>query len=163
MNYAESKKQINKIREEYGCKGDIIFRTAIQYIVECGQNNFKDEVWFDELINDVDERHNIAESNNKILFMTRDFEKALLECAKELSGIPPYDLLIYIQKEVWLGGDGISYQRAKELLKNVIAWELVDRCESNFALQELRKMEFDDEELEELGFGWMLENEEKEE
>lgn len=163
MNYTESKKQIDKIREEYGCKGDIIFRTAIQDVVEYGKCTLLDKGWYECTMNDIDSNHDAAEKEGKILFCTREFEKAIIDCAVALCDIDTYDLLIYIQKEVWLGGDGISYQRAKELLKNVIAWELVDRCESNFALQELRKMEFDDEELEELGFGWMLENEEKEE
>ena len=46
MSYTESKKQLDAIRQKYGCKGDIIFKTAIQYIVELGQNSFKDETVF---------------------------------------------------------------------------------------------------------------------
>jgi hypothetical protein len=59
-NYAESKKKLDSIRDKYGCKGEIIFRTAIQYIVEYGQQNFLDEVWYEELINDIDDRHDTA-------------------------------------------------------------------------------------------------------
>ena len=162
MNYTESKKQIDKIREKYGCKGDIIFKTAIQYIVELGQNSFKDETVFEPLINDVDERHDIAESNNKILFITRDFEKAILKCAKELADIPANDLLIYVQEEIWIGGNRLSYQRARYLLKGVVAWELADTYETDVALNDLQEMGFDDEELKELGFGWMLDKMEEE-
>ena len=61
MKYKEHKKILDKIRQEYGCKGEIIFRTAIQYIVEHGQHNFKNKAWFDSCIENVDERHDRAE------------------------------------------------------------------------------------------------------
>ena len=59
----------------------------------------------------------------------RDFEKAIIECAEALSKINTYDLLIYIQKELWLGGDGIDYQRAIKIMKGCIAWVLADTYE----------------------------------
>ena len=70
-NYAESKNTIDKIRSKYGCKGEIIFRTAIQMVVEHGRNSFKDEIWFEDQMNFIDERHDSAESVGKFLFMTR--------------------------------------------------------------------------------------------
>lgn len=162
-NYAESKKQLDTIRDKYGCKGEIIFRAAIQYVIEFGQRNFKDEVWFNELVNDVDERHNLAEANREILFVTRDFEKAIFECAKELAQIEPYDFLIYIQREIYLGGDGISYQRAIDLLRGCL-----DYCGNNtykimYTLEMAEEMGFDENEIEELGYGYMLNEEEEEE
>ena len=33
MSYTESKKVLDKIASKYGCNGDIIMRTAVQYIV----------------------------------------------------------------------------------------------------------------------------------
>ena len=54
MSYAESKKQIDKIRQEYNYDGNIIFRVAIQYIVEHGQCNFRNQKWFDSCIENVD-------------------------------------------------------------------------------------------------------------
>lgn len=163
-NYAESKQKLDAIRDKYGCKGEVIFRTAIQYVIEFGQHNFKDEVWFDELANDVDERHNLAEANGKILFITRDFERAILECAKEIAEIEPYDFLIYIQKEIYLGGNGISYQRAIELL--TACTESIyenHREDSWYALEDLRGCGFSNDELEELGCGYLLDIEEEEE
>ena len=156
-SYAESKQKLDAIRDKYGCKGEVILRTAIQYIVEYGQNNFKDEVWFDELINDVDERHNLAEANDRILFVTRDFEKAILECAKELAQIEPYDFLIYVQREVYLGGDGISYQRAIELLSACIETIYENHSEDcYYTLEDLMGCDFGEDELEELGCGYLL-------
>ena len=156
-NYAESKRKLDAIRDKYGCKGEVIFRTAIQYIVEFGQHNFKDGVWFDEVMNDVGERHDLAEANGTILFVTRDFEKAILECAKEIAEIEPYDFLVYMQREIYLGGDGISYQCAIELLTACVESIYENHSEDSwYALEDLRGCDFSDDELEELGYDWLL-------
>ena len=66
-----------------------------------------------------------------------------------------------IGHRLWLGGDGIDYQRAIKIMKGCIAWVLADTCEIDYALQEIRAMGFDDNEIEELSFGWMLDAEEE--
>ena len=154
MNYTESKRKLDEIRSKYMCAGDVIFRTAIQYVVECGQITFKDETWYEDQMNAIDDRHDLAEAAGKILFYTRSFEKAIFECALELSRINTYDLLIYIQREIYLGGDGISYQRAIELLKDCVNFLDYD------PLNQARDIGFDDDEIEALGFGYLLEDEE---
>ena len=160
-NYVESKKVLDKIREDFGCKGEVIFRTAIQEVVSYGQTTFLDNGIYKDMMDDIDANHNYAEANGKTLFISRDFEKAIIECAEALSKINAYDLLIYIQKELWLGGDGIDYQRAIKIMKGCIAWMLADTYETDYALQEIREMGFDDNEIEELGFGWILDAEEE--
>ena len=161
--YIESKKALDKIREDFCCKGDIIFRTAIQYVVEYGQQTFQDYDFVMNQMAEIDGKHDDAEANGKILFISRDFEKAIIECTEALSKINTYDLLIYIQKEVWLSGEGIDYQRASKIMKGCIAWVLADTYETDYALQEIREMGFNDNEIEELGFGWMLDAEKEEE
>lgn len=155
-NYAESKKQIDDIRRRYGCKGDVIFRTAIQYIVEHGQYSFKDNECVQKWMNAIDEKHDEAEQNGKRLWIGREFEKALIECAVELADINAYDLLIYIQKEVWLSGDGIDYQRAMEMLKDLVSLISDESCYYGEALSKLYDAGFDDTEIEELGFADLL-------
>ena len=154
MNYTESKQKLDAIRSKYVCTGDIIFRTAIQYVVEYGQSMLSDEAWQEHFMFDIDRRHDEAEKEGKILFCTRRFEKAIFECAFELSEVEAYDFLIYIQKEIYLGGDGINYQRAIELLKDCVNYLDYD------PLNQARDIGFDDGELEELGFGCLLEGEE---
>ena len=161
-NYVEAKQKLDKIRQKYGCKGDIVFRTAIQYIVEHGQYNFKDENWFRACIENVDKKHDIAERTGKCLWISRDFEKELLKCAKELAEINPYDFLTYIQREVWLGSNGIDYQRSIELCKGAISWMIEDTYETEAALNEVREIGFSDDEIDELGFSWMLDVETEE-
>lgn len=161
-NYAESKKTLDKIRSEYGCKGDVLFRTAIQCVVEYGTNSLLDDWNYEHLRSDINERHDAAESECRLLFISRDFELAILECAREIAMVNIYDLLVYIQKEVWLSGDGLDYQRAIELLKNCI-YDIEERenCEDKLLLQALDNIGFYDSEIEELGFGYLLNTEEE--
>lgn len=70
-----AKETLNKIRQKYGCKGDVLFRTAIQTVVDCGQQAFQNDEWYEDAIKEVDERHDKAEAEGKCYIMTRSFEK----------------------------------------------------------------------------------------
>ena len=99
--YVESKKILDKIASKYGCKGDIIMRTATQYIVEYGQYMFNDEDFIKDQIQQIKDKHRIAEEEGKHLWVTKDFELAIFNCARELANINSYDLIIYMQKEMY--------------------------------------------------------------
>ena len=91
----------------------------------------------------------------------RDFEKAIIECAAEIAKVPSMDMLQYVQKEVWLSGDGIDYQRVVGLLKNCMEWLDEDISSVGDTLEAFYHMGFKDNEIEELGYGWLFEEEEK--
>lgn len=169
MNYAESKKKLDKIRRSYCCKGDVIFRTAIQYIVEHGQYNFRNEKWFNSCIENVDKKHDRANKDGKILWVGRDFEKALLKCARELAQIEVYDLLVYIQHEVWLGGGEMGqpdYPRALEIIRNCLCnigdimygWRTTDLER----LGKFKEVGLSDEEIAYFGWEHLLDAEDEE-
>ena len=160
-NYAEVKKELDVIRSKYACKGDVLFRTAIQTVVEYGTSDLLDDWSYYHLCDEVNDRHDEAEAEGKKLWITRDFELAILECAREIAMVDIYDMLMYIQREVWLSGDGIDYQRAIELLKKCI-YDIEERenCEDKLLYQALEQIGFDDDEIEELGFGYVLDVEE---
>lgn len=169
MSYKESKKKLNEIRQKHGCKGDIIFRTAIQYIVEHGQYNFRNEKWFNSCIEQVDRKHDLAEKDGKILWISRDFEKALLECAKELADIDAYELLTYIQREVWLGEGEVGepdHQRAIKIIRNCLCYmsdgygAYPEDCGET--LRKFRELDLTDEELMYFGWEYLLDVEEEE-
>lgn len=156
MTYKESAKKLDKIRQEYGCKGEIIFRTAIQHVVDYGKFMLTDEGWYECFLFDINKRHDEAEKENKHLFMTRDFEKAILDCAAEICSVDTYDLLKYIQKEVWLNGEGIEYQRAIQLVQRCVNW-ITNEVSCGDAYDDLISgIGFDELELEELGYGYLL-------
>lgn len=163
-NYTESKRALDKIRDEYGCKGEMIFRTSLQYIIECGSLRFKDDEWVQSQLDLVNEKHNKADAENKILFIGREFEIALIECAREIAKVDTYSMLVYIQKEVWLSNDGgIDYERAVHLLKNCMSWIEEDHASLGEMLDTLEYMGFDDDDIEELGFAYVLDVREEEE
>ena len=155
--YENSRKTLEKIRQEFGCKGDIIFRTAIQYVVQYGQTMFEDEEWVKSQLDRVDAKHDTAEAEGKSLWMTRDFEKAIIECAREIAKVETYSMLVYIQKEVWLSNEGgIDYERAVQLLKSCMSWIEEDHASLGEMLNTLEYIGFDDDDIEALGFAYVL-------
>jgi hypothetical protein len=162
--YNESKKAMDKIRRTYGCRGEVLFRTALQYVVECGQHTIKDKEWLKEQMDEIDARHDKVEGQGRILIVSRDFEKAIIKCAAEIAEIPTYDLMVYIQREVYLTADGIDYQRSIELLKNALEYiEWNSDCDDEKIHEAFENIGFEDDEIKELGFGYLLENDEEEE
>jgi hypothetical protein len=167
MNYTESKKKINAIRDKYGCKGEVIFRTAIQYVMEVGQATLNGETWFQKALNEINNKHDAAEAEGKLLFTTRDFERAILECAKELAEINTYDLLTYIQREVWLGGGEVGepdYQRAIQIIRNCLCYTVdshgADDCSNT--LYRFRELDLTDDEIVYFGWEYLLDAEDEE-
>lgn len=158
-NYMETKNKLDKIRDKYGCKGEILFRSAIQCVIECGQQTFQDPIWVQQQLKNIDINHNEAERDNKILFVSRDFEKAITECASEIAQVSVYDLLVYIQREVWLSNEGIDYKRAIKLLKSCVDW-FTDDTTNERIVENLELLGFKDDEIEELGYGWLFDEEE---
>jgi hypothetical protein len=163
--YENSRKTLEKVRQEFGCKGDIIFRTAIQYVVEYGQEMFRDEEWVKDQLNKVDAKHDVAEAEGKNLWIGREFEKAFIECAVEIAKVNAYDLLIYIQKEVfWSDEGGLDYARAMELLHNCINWFIdYDCCETAVMRERLEDLDFTEDELYTLGLDWLFDTVEEDE
>lgn len=169
MKYAEHKKKLDAIRQEYGCKGDIIFRTALQYIVEYGNLNFRNEKWFNSCIENVDKKHDRADKDGKILWIGRDFEKAILECTREVAQIEAYDLLTYIQREVWIGGGRVGepdYQRAMEIIRNCLSY--MAGCYGAYTYDNEETLEkfrciMEDHEIEFFGWEELFEDEDLEE
>ena len=163
--YAETKKELDRIRSEYGCKGEVIFRTALQYVVEYGASKFNNDGWVEEQLVLVDGKHDEAEVEGKHLWIGREFEKAIIECARDIAKVEAYSMLVYIQKEVWLSNEGgIDYERAVQLLKGCMAnIEQWNDCRNELTLGEFEDIGFDDEEIEELGFAYVLDVREEDE
>ena len=159
MNYKESKKKLDAIRRKYGRIGEIIFKTAIQYVIEYGKISFLDEAWYNRTMRGIDAKHDNAEREGKFLFCTRDFEKAIIDCCVEICDVETYDLLIYIQREIWLGGGEVGepdYQRAIDIIRNCLCYTndvygaYSSDCDET--LRKFREMGLTDNEI--VYFGW---------
>jgi hypothetical protein len=163
-NYTESKKNLNAIRNEYRSTGDVIFKAAIQMVVEHGQANFNDEEWYAEAINSINARHDEVEKQGKVMIISRGFEIAIVECAKRLATVDAYDLMIYAQREVFWSNQGIDYQRAIELLQGCMLVILDDAYEHEYVRSAfIDEVGFENDELDELGYGFLLDFDEYDE
>ena len=163
--YENSRKTLEKIRQEFGCKGDVIFRTAIQYVVEYGQRMFEDEDWIKSQLDRVNAKHDTAEAEGKTLWVGRELELACIECAAKIAPVNTYDLLIYIQKEMfWSNEGGLDYARAVELLKECMGLIDNDNRECGVSTTDtFDYLGFNDDEIEVLGFGYVLDTKEDKE
>lgn len=152
MNYSNSKEILDSIRNEYTCKGELIFRCAIQNVIECGIRMLTDE-YLEAWLKDIDAQHDAAEANGKHLLVGRDFEKAIAECTVKITEIAPIDIIMYLQRNLWFYNtpNEISYERAIGLLQSVIEYSLQDR-ETDIAREDLDYIGFNDDELSALGY-----------
>lgn len=163
-NYFETRKQIDKVRREYSCKGELIFQCAFDYLLECGQINLKDDEFVQSVFQAIDERHDKAESDGLVPFMTRDFEKAIVECAVDLAQFDARDTLMYVQRELWffngIVGE-LSYSQAIKTIQNYIEY-LQTEMSPLAVYEDLIAGGLTDEEIAELGFEHLLPYEEVE-
>lgn len=148
MGYEESKKKIEKIRDDYR---EHAFRAGISHLMDVGIRHLTKELvdaTCEEIMQEDDTNH----------YMTNDFKCDILRVAYELAQIPHIDLLVYIQREVEYSVDeGVSYKRVIELLKDCVL-RIEMGCHSDAeTLDALENMEFEEDEIKVLGFEYLLE------
>lgn len=152
-NYVESKKRIEAIRNK---NGEPMFRMAISHLMDVGIRHLTEE----SVKETCDE---IMKEDDSKAFMTNEFKCDLIKAAYELAQVPQVDLLIYIQREVEYNvfDDSISYGRAIQMTKNCIDW-IIYGADPEDARSDLNGIGFDEDELEVLGYGYLIEEEDKE-
>jgi hypothetical protein len=95
--------------------------------------------------------------------MSNEFKCELIKAAYELAQVSHIDLLVYIQREVEYDVfDGtIGYKRAIHLLKYCMA-EIEQNydCNNEEVLETFENIGFEDEEIESLGYGYLINEEE---
>ena len=86
-----------------------------------------------------------------------------LSCAIELAEINAYDLIIYMQKEMYFSNEGgIDYDRAIQSLKRCMDWIENDIDDTSVTRDVFRNcIEFTDDEIEQLGWSYILEEEDE--
>jgi hypothetical protein len=152
-NYVESKKQFDAIRNT---AGEVGFRMAVSHLMDVGIRHLTEE--------NVEETcNNIMKTDDSNHFMTNEFKCNLVRTAYELAQIPHTDLLVYIQREmVYDVGDSMpSYERVVHLLKGCMNWIENDGDHSE-TLDNFEWLGFDDDEIEALGWGYILDVKEDE-
>lgn len=155
-NYAESKKQLDTIRN----RDEVLFRMAVSHLMDVGIRHLTDE-------NITETCAEIMKEDDTHSFMTNKYQCAIVKTAGELAKIDHIHLLNYISKEMHydVGDNKISYQRAIELLMACMEtlYESHDG-DCYYTLGDLKDCcNFGDNEIEELGYGFLLDVEEEEE
>ena len=151
--YVESKKQIDAIRNK---TGEIGFRMAISHLMDVGIRHLTEE--------NVEETcKQLMQQDDSKSIMTNGFQCSLVRTAYELAQVPHIDLLVYVQREVVYDVfDGApSYERVVKLLKNCMSW-IENDGDCGEALDNFEYLGFDDDEIEALSWGYILDVKEEE-
>lgn len=152
-NYKETKNKLDAIRN----KNEVMFRMAISHLMDVGFRHLTEE--------NIEETCNaIMKEDDSHSFMTNEYKCNLIRTAGEMAKLNHIHVLTYISREVTydVGDNAMDYKRAMELLRYCL-----DYCDSSSyetwdALEKARDMCFTDEEIEQLGYGYMIDVEEEE-
>lgn len=149
--YAESKKILDKIRS----KDEVMFRMAISHLMDVGIRHLTEE-------NILETCRGITKRDDSKAFMTNDYMCELVIMSGEIAKVPHTDVLVYIQREVdYDVFDGaIAYKRIMRLLRGCLDWIESDNLDT---LDTFEYIGLDDEEIEYLGYGYLLDAKEEEE
>lgn len=145
-NYDQSKKEIDTIRYKYSSAGDIVFKIAICMLIHKGKFFFDNEKSYQDLVDSAE----------------LEFNELVAKCANELAKINTIDLLVYIQKEVYLSNDSVmSYQKMTQKLKDCIEWIIGDACDCNAAEILTEGIGFSAREIVSFGYGFVFEEDDE--
>ena len=147
--YAESKKKIEATRNWYG---EFVFRGAISHLMDVGARHLTRE-------NVEATCKEIMASDDTGCFISNEFQCEIIQAAEDLTLVPHTDLLAYIQREmVYDVFNGVnSYQRAIDLLKRCMEQIEAFEGDNTETYNVLQSLGFDDDEIESLGFEYLLE------
>ena len=153
MNYIESKKKIEKIRS----KDEMMFRMAISHLMDVGIRHLTEE-------NIKETCESIMKQDDSRSFMTNQYQCDLVKMAGELAKVDHIHLLNYISKEISydVGDHSLSYNRAIRLLRGVVDYN-TEVMEIADAREDLLGIGFEEEELIELGYQFLFDNDDEEE
>lgn len=117
MTYPESEQALDRLR----WKNPTMFLMAISHLMDVGMRHLTEE-------NIEHTCKQIMEEDDRLKFMTNDFQCDLIRMAGELAKFDHVHLLVYISRNTFYDvGDGkLSYDRQDELLR-----ECVDYITSN--------------------------------
>ena len=148
-NYVESKKKLEAIRNEVG---EPLFRMALTHTFDVGFRHLTEEnikATCDEMMKD-DDSH---------AFMTNEYKCDLVRTAGEIAKVPPYDVEVYVNREMEYstGEDYVQRNRLVRLLQNALnyIYEDVQDC-TDFCRIMDKDIGIYEEEIKELGFDWAM-------
>lgn len=147
-NYAESKKKLEAIRNEVG---EPLFRMALTHTFDVGFRHLTEEN-IEATCNEM-----MQEEEHPHAFMTNGYKCDIVRTAGEIAKVPPYDVEVYVNREMEYGAGEEYIQRSRlvRILQNALTYiyEDVQDC-TDFCRIMDKELELDEEEIKELGFDW---------
>ncbi len=153
--YIESKKRLDQIRNE---AGEPLFRMALTHCMDVGFKHLTQEA-VDETCDEI-----MKSEEKPMAIMTNEYQCEILRVAGEIAKISPVDIQVYINREMEFGTeeDYIHRGRLLIILRNALDYIYDDIQDKDYFCRMLnRELGIDDDEIEQLGFGWIMEEEEE--
>lgn len=153
-NYVESKRKLDAIRNRVG---EPLFRMALTHTFDVGFRHLTEE-------NIKATCEDIMKDDDSNAFMTNEYKCDLVRTAGEIANVPPYDVEVYVHREIEYsaGDDYIQYSRLLEILKDALfyIYEDIQDCELFYKIMS-QDLDIDEDEIMELGYDWAMNKEEE--
>lgn len=152
----KKEKTISSIREKYSSAYDVIFLAAVQLVHQLGTDLCLSEEWLDESVAGLN-AINYGESR----IVSKHAEIGVLKCAHELAQFSLMDIMGYMQEYVQNTVVGSKYARLRKLLFGCMEFIDDDSSETSAAYRKLHNIGFTDTELDQMGFGYLMDTKEE--
>ena len=153
--YTESKKILEKIRNE---AGEPLFRMAVTHAISVGFDNLTQES-IDETCEEI-----MKSEEKPLAIMTNEYKCEILRVSGEIVKVSPVDVQVYINREMEFGTeeDYIHHRRLLTIIQNALDYIYEDIQDREYFCRVLdQELGIDDNEIEELGFGWAMKEDEE--
>ena len=112
---------INKIKQKYDCKGELIFRSALCLLLDYGKERCGNMDWVNDNKELTKKNFREAEEQGKHLLVSERLEIAIMDCAYELAQFGNWELMEYIQTEMLIDWQTPTYKKLGEQIKYLCA------------------------------------------
>ena len=152
--YVKIKKMLDKIRNE---AGEPLFRMAVTHAMDVGFKHLTPEA-VAETCKEI-----MSREENPLAIMTNEYQCEILKVAGEIAKVSPVDIQVYINRELEFSAeeDYIQRNRLLTIVRNVLDYIYEDiQDNQGFHSVLYRHIGIDDDEIEVLGYGWIMKEDE---
>lgn len=150
----ETKKFLDNVRSE---AGEPLFRIAMTHVIDVGAKHLTQEA-IEEACEEI-----MKSKENPRTIMTNEYKCEILRVAGQIAEVPPSDLPLYINREMEFATTDyhLDYSRLYQIVRDSLMYlyEISDSKEDFMRAIDREFGIYDEDEIEALGFGWVLEEE----
>lgn len=113
---------INKIKQKYDCKGELVFRSALCLLLDYGKERCGNMDWVNDNKELTKKNHKEAEEQGQHLIIGEKLELAIIDCAYELAQFGNWELMEYIQTEMFTCYKTPTFKDLTDCIVNLCYW-----------------------------------------